>query len=107
MSFTVFARAHGVEVGDLMAHCPYGAMPVVVEITPRAKPLFDFVHPHNAFYIFGPEDSSVKKDIVERCPLVVSIPMNGCMNLAATVNVLLYDRLQKQERKREAAAILA
>jgi hypothetical protein len=26
---------------------------------------------------------------------VVYIPTNGCMNLAATVNVLLYDRLAK------------
>lgn len=87
-----------VEVVDLLAHCPYGAEPVVVELCERAKPIFNFVHPHSAFYIFGPEDGSVLKEIVERVPRVIYVPMNGCMNLAATVNVVLYDRLLKQEK---------
>lgn len=82
-------------VDDLMATVPYGAVPVVVEINSRAKSLTKFTHPEQAFYIFGPEDGSVKQDIVDRCPLVVSIPTNGCMNLAATVNVVLYDRMAK------------
>lgn len=87
-----------VEVADLMGHVPFGAMPVVVELVERAKPIFNFVHPHSAFYIFGPEDGSVMKDIVERVPLVIQIPTQGCMNLAATVNVVLFDRLSKQQR---------
>lgn len=87
-----------VEVDDLMAHCPYGAEPVVVELTERAKPLFNFVHPNSAFYIFGPEDGSVKREIVDRCARVIQIPTTGCMNLAATANVILYDRLLKQQR---------
>lgn len=87
-----------VEVDDLWASVPFGAEPVVVELCERAKPIFNFVHPHSAFYIFGPEDSSVRKEIVERSPRVIYIPMNGCMNLAATVNVVLYDRLLKQQK---------
>ena len=87
-----------VEVGDLLAHCPYGAEPVVVEIVERAKPIFNFVHPQRAFYIFGPEDGGVLKEIVERVPRVIQIPTKGCMNLAATANVVLYDRLLKQQR---------
>jgi tRNA(Leu) C34 or U34 (ribose-2'-O)-methylase TrmL len=87
-----------VEVDELLAHCPYGAEPVVVEITERAKPIFNFVHPHSAFYIFGPEDGGVKKEIVERISRVIQIPTNGCMNLAATANVVLYDRLLKQQK---------
>ena len=86
-----------VEVDDLLSHVPFGAIPVVVEIVERARPLFSFIHPHSAFYIFGPEDGSVDKRIVERAPLVVQVPTNGCMNLAATVNVLLYDRVCKQQ----------
>lgn len=85
-----------IEVDDLLAACPYGAMPVGVEITNQSKSLFNFVHPPSAFYIFGPEDGSIRKDIIERVPFVVQIPTNGCMNLAATVNVLLYDRMCKQ-----------
>lgn len=87
-----------VEVDDLLAHVPFGAIPVVVELVERAKPIFDFKHPHSAFYIFGPEDGSVRKEIVERIPLVIQIPTVGCMNLAATVNVVLFDRLSKQQR---------
>lgn len=88
-----------VEVDDLLAHCPYGAQPVVVELCERAKPIFQFKHPASAYYIFGPEDGSVKKELIERVPHVIYIPMNGCMNLAATVNVVLYDRIAKQEPK--------
>jgi tRNA(Leu) C34 or U34 (ribose-2'-O)-methylase TrmL len=85
-----------VEVEDLMAHVPYGAEPVVVEIVSRATPIFNFVHPLSAFYIFGPEDGGVRTEIVERCARVIQIPTNGC-NLAATANVVLYDRLAKQQ----------
>lgn len=83
------------EVDDLMEHVPFGAMPVVVELDERAKSLVSFKHPERAFYIFGPEDGSVRKEIVTRVPFVVSIPTRACMNLAATVNVILYDRLAK------------
>jgi tRNA(Leu) C34 or U34 (ribose-2'-O)-methylase TrmL len=85
-----------VEVDDLMAHVPYGAIPVVIEIVERARPLFNYVHPESAFYIFGPEDGGVRNEIVERCQHVVRIPTTGCMNLAATVNVVLYDRMSKR-----------
>lgn len=84
------------EVDDLLAHTPFGCYPVAVEICDRAKPLHSFSHPERAFYIFGPEDGGVKKEILERVPAVISIPTNGCMNLAATVNVVLYDRMSKQ-----------
>lgn len=85
-----------VEIDDLLGSMPFGCVPVVVELCTRAKPLQQFKHPERAFYIFGPEDGSVKRDIVERAPLVVSVATHGCMNLAATVNVVLYDRMAKQ-----------
>lgn len=85
------------EVDDLLNHVPYGAVPVVVELHARAKPLPQFIHPESALYILGPEDGSVKQSIVDRVSLVVSVPTHGCMNLAATANVLLYDRLSKQQ----------
>jgi tRNA(Leu) C34 or U34 (ribose-2'-O)-methylase TrmL len=46
-------------------------------------------------YIFGPEDGTIEQDVIDQCDYVVYIPTIGCMNLAATVNVLLYDRLAK------------
>lgn len=84
------------ETDDVMRNIPFGAMPVVVELCERAKSLIGFTHPESAFYIFGPEDGSVRREIIDRAPLVVQVPTNFCMNLAATVNVVLYDRLAKR-----------
>jgi len=90
-----YRHVPSLQVDDLWANVPFGATPVVIEVRERAKPLTRFVHPESAFYIFGPEDGSVRKDIIERAPAVVRIPA-GCLNLAAAVNVVLYDRLLKR-----------
>ena len=71
---------------------------VAVELVEGATPLPNFRHPENALYIFGPEDGSIEQEIVDQCDYVVYIPTVGCMNLAATVNVLLYDCLAKTEQ---------
>lgn len=76
-----------------------GAKLVAIELIEGAVPLMDFVHPENAYYIFGPEDGSLKKEILDCCDHVVYIPTIGCMNLAATVHVVLYDRMSKAGRK--------
>jgi tRNA(Leu) C34 or U34 (ribose-2'-O)-methylase TrmL len=68
---------------------------VAIELVEGAMPLPLFEHPENALYIFGPEDGSIEQDVIDQCDHVVYIPTVGCMNLAATVNVLLYDRLAK------------
>lgn len=80
---------------DLQAMRPSGATTVAVELTLGATPLPAFRHPANAFYVFGPEDGSIGNDDLDWCDEVVYIPTYGCMNLAATVNVVLYDRLAK------------
>ncbi|MCC2615357.1 RNA methyltransferase [Aestuariibacter halophilus] len=81
---------------DLLAMRPRGASIVAVELVEGATPLPAFEHPDNAYYLFGPEDGSLDQTTLDGCDAVVYIPTNGCMNLAATVNVLLYDRLAKR-----------
>ncbi|MFT6898219.1 MAG: tRNA(Leu) C34 or U34 (ribose-2'-O)-methylase TrmL [Paraglaciecola sp.] len=68
---------------------------VAIELVEGAQPLPHFSHPAKAYYIFGPEDGSIEQGILDRCQHIVYVPTEGCMNLAATVNVLLYDRLAK------------
>lgn len=80
---------------DLKALIPYGAVPVAVDLVDGATPLPEFVHPRAAFYVFGPEDGTLGKAVLDWCPLKVMVPTALCMNLAATVNVVLYDRLAK------------
>ena len=84
---------------DLLAMKPSGAQTVIVELVEGAVPLPDFVHPENAFYIFGPEDGTVPAELVEQGDHVVYIPTRNSLNLAATANVVLYDRLAKSDFK--------
>lgn len=71
---------------------------VCVDLIQGATPLPAFDHPEKALYVFGPEDGTVPQAIVDHADHVVFVPTVGCMNLAASVNVVLYDRLAKSER---------
>lgn len=82
-------------VDELKEVVPSGASVVAVELVEGATPLPEFEHPDNAFYILGPEDGSVDASVLAWCDHVVYIPTYSCMNVAATANVLLYDRLAK------------
>jgi tRNA(Leu) C34 or U34 (ribose-2'-O)-methylase TrmL len=68
---------------------------ICVELVEGATALPQFDHPDNAYYLFGPEDGTLPQYIINQADSVIYIPTIGCMNLAATVNVLLYDRLAK------------
>ncbi len=69
---------------------------VAFELVEGATPLPRFEHPPHAFYLFGPEDGSIEQAIIDQCDEVIYVPTQGCMNLAASVNVVLYDRLAKR-----------
>jgi tRNA(Leu) C34 or U34 (ribose-2'-O)-methylase TrmL len=71
--------------------------PVCVERSSEAESLIDFVHPANPLYVFGPEDGGVPKGWRAACHRFVSIPTvnDGPLNLAAAINVVLYDRIAK------------
>lgn len=83
---------------DLLSVVPYGCVPVAVDLIEGATPLPEYEHPQRALYIFGPEDGTLGKAITSSCRDVIAIPMRGCSNLAATVNVVLYDRMVKNSR---------
>lgn len=82
-------------VACLLECVPEDMQIVCVELVEGAIPLPEYQHPDKAFYVFGPEDGTLSQDIIDRADAVVYVPTIGCMNLAATVNVLLYDRLAK------------
>ena len=87
-----------VPVDSLLFYKNNGRKVVCVELVEGATPLPEFAHPDKALYILGPEDGSISQDVVNQADHVVYIPTIGCMNLAATVNVVLYDRLAKSEQ---------
>lgn len=83
---------------DLFEMIPYDTVPIAVDLVDGAEPLPSFQHPQRAFYIFGPEDGTLGRSILDRCKHRVMVPTRDCMNLAATVNVVLYDRMMKADR---------
>jgi tRNA(Leu) C34 or U34 (ribose-2'-O)-methylase TrmL len=68
---------------------------VCIELVEGAIPLPAYQHPDNALYIFGPEDGTIHQKVIDQADSVVFIPTIGSLNLAAAVNVVLYDRLSK------------
>ena len=69
--------------------------PVCVEIGRGSTPLPSFVHPQDAIYVFGPEDGGVPGQVRKHCHHFTYISARHCLNLAAALNVILYDRIQK------------
>jgi tRNA(Leu) C34 or U34 (ribose-2'-O)-methylase TrmL len=84
------------QVDDLKLAIPYDCVPVAVDLVEDAQSLVDYIHPKRAFYIFGAEDATLGARTLSFCRDKIYIPTNRCMNLAATVNVVLYDRMMKE-----------
>lgn len=89
------------QVQDLRDVIPYDCVPVAVDLVPEAESLMDFKHPERAFYVFGAEDGTLGARVLSWCPRRLMVPTRFCMNLAACVNVVLYDRMAKQGRGTE------
>lgn len=80
---------------DLLKAKPTRTKLVVVEYLNTAKSLLSYTHPKSAYYVFGPEDGSVPSSILDNADDVIYIPTTICLNLACTVNIVLYDRQLK------------
>lgn len=81
---------------DVLAALPVDCVAVAVELQEDAIHLPNYVHPERAFYVFGGEDRTLDKRICERCRDKIIIPTRISLNLAACVNVVLYDRAAKR-----------
>jgi tRNA(Leu) C34 or U34 (ribose-2'-O)-methylase TrmL len=84
-----------IQCDDLHDIIPYDCVPVAVDLIDGATPLPEYKHPERAFYVFGAEDNTLGNRVLRWCRDVVYVPTNRCMNLAACVNVILYDRMVK------------
>jgi tRNA(Leu) C34 or U34 (ribose-2'-O)-methylase TrmL len=86
-----FARSDGRVLDDFSDV----AVPIAVEFRANAERLPEFIHPPGAVYVFGPEDGHLPQGILTCCHRFVVVPSVHCLNLAAAVNVVLYDRRTK------------
>lgn len=87
-----------IQTEDLRLLVPHDCTPVAVDLIEGARCLTTYSHPESAFYIFGPEDGTLGEKVTSWCRDKVFVPTAFCMNLAAAVNVVLYDRMAKQAR---------
>jgi tRNA(Leu) C34 or U34 (ribose-2'-O)-methylase TrmL len=78
---------------------PKDVVPVAIEVRPNSEVLPEFVHPEKALYVFGPEDGSIGQMWLRHCHRFVIIPTNHCVNLAAAVYLVLYDRMTKERAR--------
>lgn len=82
-------------VPNLPGDVAHDTQVVCVELVEGAIALPAYQHPDKALYIFGPEDGTIQQQVIDQADAVVFIPTVGSLNLAAAVNVILYDRLSK------------
>lgn len=82
-------------VDSLLEDVPADLKFICVEFVEDAITLPEFKHPDNAIYVFGPEDGTLPQEFIDRADAVVYVPTIGSLNLAAVVNVVLYDRMAK------------
>lgn len=81
-------------VEELRTAVPFDCVPVAVDLVEGAQSLESYRHPARAFYVFGAEDGTLGQRTLSWCRDRVSIPA-GCLNLAMSVNIVLYDRKAK------------
>ena len=94
----LLATDNFINMKDLVENISSQARIICVDLVEGATPLPHFEHPDEAIYIFGPEDGTIRQEVIDIADEVVYVPTIGCMNLAASVNVMLYDRLAKSLR---------
>lgn len=69
-----------------------GFTPVAVEFMDGSENLFEFEHPENAMYFFGPEDGSLDRVVLQYCHRFVRIPTKHCLNISNAVATVLAHR---------------
>jgi len=63
-----------IRTDDLHKIIPYNCVPVAVDLVEGAENLATFKHPERAMYIFGAEDATLGKRILDWCKHKVVIP---------------------------------
>lgn len=76
---------------------PEDVTPVAIELRDNSEMLTQFEHPEKALYVFGPEDGGLKSVHLQHCHRFVVIPTHHCVNLAAAIYLVLYDRRAKRQ----------
>lgn len=88
---------HYEDFEDFYKHMPHGAQLVGIELIEGSVPLQKFVHPKQAIYLLGAEDSGLTKEAQEKCHQFIQIecPTPLSMNVSVAGTLVMYDRYSK------------
>lgn len=81
---------------EFYANMPIDCKLIAVELLENAKPIYDFVHPHNAIYLLGAEDQGIPANIISRCHETIFLPTKHSLNVANMGTIVCYDRKLKE-----------
>ena len=81
---------------DFAKNIPYDCRLVAVELDDSARDLRNYAHSERCIYLLGAEDSGIPQKILKRCQDIVCVDSDGCMNVAVTGSIVMYDRHSKR-----------
>ena len=90
---------HFDSIDDALKAIPRKCKLVVVKQSKKSVDLITAQHPKRAIYVFGNELTGVEQSLVNRANLAISINTIGCMNVAVTAGIIMYDRFLKLKGK--------
>lgn len=71
---------------------------IAIEITPKAKDLYDYNFPKNCALIFGNEITGVSEYALQKAAMTIKIPMYGSkesLNIATSVGIVCYEIIRQ------------
>lgn len=87
-------------IESVKRHLPFSCLLIGVELAPQAEPLQTFTHPPRAIYLLGAEDHGLPPSILQQCHKVLQIDnLKACLNVTTAGSIVMYDRLNKEQRK--------
>jgi len=77
---------------------PYDCELIGIEITDRANPIENFMHPQRCIYLLGAEDNGLSNKAINLCHELIILPGIYCLNVAVAGSIVMFDRVIKNNR---------
>ena len=83
---------------DFKKSIPRGCKIIAIELDNNSKPIKNFIHPEQAIYILGAEDSGIPENILNECDGIIQLPGDYCLNVSVSGSIVMFDRLNKNTK---------
>ncbi len=83
------------DFADFQQHRPHGGSLIGIELCEKSRPIKSFVHPEQAVYLLGAEDTGLTHEAIKACNYIVQLPGERSMNVSVAGSIVLFDRINK------------